>query len=80
MDKSTAMAIKKRNDNINSRLDARRNKRLGIKDKTKAAAGKGGKKDHKSRGDRGDKGDKKGRPGFEGKSGTDKKKRAAQRA
>lgn len=69
-------AIKKRNDNIAARVDARKNKRLGIKDKAKAAAGKGG----KDKGGKDYKGKKGGRPGFEGKSGNDKKKRAQTRA
>jgi hypothetical protein len=33
LDKSQAVAMKKRNDNIAARAEARKNKRLGIKDK-----------------------------------------------
>lgn len=50
--------MKKRNDNIASRAEARRNKRMGVKDK-----GKGKDKGGKGKG-KGSKG--KGRPGFEG--------------
>lgn len=57
-----ATAIKKRNDNIASRNEARRNKKLGIKKKAgdKGKGGVGGKKG-------GDRGKGKSRPGFEGK-------------
>ncbi|KAL7422641.1 hypothetical protein Q5752_001932 [Cryptotrichosporon argae] len=54
LERSQAAKIKKRSDNIASRLDAKRNKRLGIKDK--------GAKDKGAKGGKG-----KGRPGFEGK-------------
>lgn len=57
LEKGHEVAIKKRNDNIASRADAKRNKRLGIKDK-----GKG--KDKGTSGRK--KGKGKGRPGFEG--------------
>lgn len=90
--RSQAAAIKRRNDNITNRVDAKRNKRLGIK--VKEASGKGatkgkgykGKnpKDEEDRGGKGGKGGKsgksgKGRPGFEGKS-KDRKARSAARA
>ncbi|WVF68115.1 hypothetical protein IAT40_002878 [Kwoniella sp. CBS 6097] len=57
LEKSNAISIKKRNDNIAKRAEDRRNKRLGVKDK--GGKGKTG----------GAKGGKKGgsRPGFEGK-------------
>lgn len=76
LEKSQAAKAKKRNDNLASRIDAKRNKRLGIKDKSKEKGGKHG-KDGKGKG--------KGRPGFEGKSGKgangkDKKGRAAAKA
>ena len=58
---TSAIAIKKRNDNIAQRAESRRNKRLGIKDKGKDK-GKG-------------KGKGRGRPGFEG--GKKGKKSAA---
>ncbi|OCF42635.1 hypothetical protein I317_03494 [Kwoniella heveanensis CBS 569] len=67
LEKSNAISIKKRNDNIAKRAEDRRNKRLGIKDK----GGKG----HKGKSGSGsggpNKGGKKGgsRPGFEGKKG-----------
>ncbi len=53
LEKGHEVAIKKRNDNIASRADAKRNKRLGIKDKDKGTSGR-------------KKGKGKGRPGFEG--------------
>jgi len=58
------VAIKKRNDNIASRAEARRNKRLGIKEKGGKGKEKGGKGEHKRKGKGTGKG--KGRPGFEG--------------
>lgn len=65
LEKAQAASIKKRNDNIAARADGKRNKRLGIKDKSgdKKAGGKS----------------KKGRPGFEGKS-KDKKAAVKKRA
>ncbi|KAL1408780.1 hypothetical protein Q8F55_005593 [Vanrija albida] len=65
LEKAQAAAVKKRNDNIAARVDGKRNKRLGIKDK--ADKGKAGGKS------------KKGRPGFEGKS-KDKKAAVKKRA
>ncbi|WVR08432.1 hypothetical protein IAU60_005487 [Kwoniella sp. DSM 27419] len=58
IEKSNAASIKKRNDNIAKRIEDKRNKRLGIKDKG-AKGAKGGQKGGK----------KGGRPGFEGKKG-----------
>lgn len=66
-----AAAIKKRTDNIAARADARRNKRLGVKEKPKDKGGKKGRPgfEGKSKG--------KGKPG---KGGMDKKSRAASKA
>ncbi|CAD6579547.1 MAG: hypothetical protein TREMPRED_002515 [Tremellales sp. Tagirdzhanova-0007] len=59
VEKGHAAAAKKRNDNIASRAEARRNKRMGIKDK-----GKGKEKEKRMGKAKGK--SKKGRPGFEG--------------
>jgi len=56
LDKGREVAVKKRNDNIALRAEARRNKRMGIKDKGKKDGGQG----------KGKKGKGTGRPGFEG--------------
>jgi hypothetical protein len=72
LDKAAAAKAAKRNDNLAARVDAKRNKRLGIKDKAK---------------DKG-KGKGKGTPGFGGKKGgkgksdggKDKKARAGAKA
>ncbi|KAK4686416.1 hypothetical protein P7C73_g3715, partial [Tremellales sp. Uapishka_1] len=61
LQKSQSTAIKKRNDNIASRADARKNKRLGIKDKTKGKAVKKGRP--------GFEGKNKGGKGKDGKDG-----------
>ncbi|WVQ95736.1 hypothetical protein IAU59_002835 [Kwoniella sp. CBS 9459] len=61
LEKSNAISIKKRNDNIAKRAEERRNKRLGVKDKGgKGKSGGGAKGGHKKGGSR---------PGFEGKKG-----------
>jgi len=41
LDKGREVAVKKRNDNIALRAEARRNKRMGIKDKGKKDGGLG---------------------------------------
>jgi hypothetical protein len=75
-----SIAIKKRNDNIASKLQARKDKKMGVKKKdapkgAKKGTGKGYQGKNKdndrdagpAKGKGGDKGGKKGRPGFEGK-------------
>jgi hypothetical protein len=77
LEQGQAAKAKKRDDNIAKRVDARRNKRLGIKPKEDKNTRDKGKTGGKTGG--GGKGAKGGRPGFEGKS-NDRKKRAAARA
>jgi len=72
LEKSQAVSIKKRNDNIASRAESRKNKRLGIKDKTKPKGKgrpgfEGGKKGKGGGGDKGGSGGKDGGKGASGK-------------
>jgi hypothetical protein len=67
IEQSQATSIKKRNDNIASRIQTKRDKKMGIKDKGKKSAGGGSK---------GGKGGGKKRPGFEGGKGKGRKEQA----
>jgi hypothetical protein len=67
IEQSQATSIKKRNDNIASRIQTKRDKKMGIKDKGKKSAGGGAK---------GGKGGGKKRPGFEGGKGKGRKEQA----
>jgi hypothetical protein len=66
LEQSQATSIKKRNDNIAMRAQARKDKKMGIKDKGKKS-GSGGAKGGKPN---------KKRPGFEGGKGKGRKEQA----